>query len=267
MPAYKPDFLRQALDCLVAQTCHDFTVYVGDDCSPHGLEAIVATYSSQLDLHYTRFADNLGSRDLISQWERCVALANGGERWLWFFSDDDRMDPQCVERFFAEQQTHPQVRLFHFDVTVIEADGQPTTDHRYIKPDFPAWLSAHDFLRQRLGYKLNSFVVEYIMERQLFDEAGGFVRYPLAWCSDDATWHRLALRAGGIRTIPEARVQWRKSQSNITPDLSPATQRLKLQAVHLHLGYCLHQLGITSLPAVARYYLHALYQARSIFGL
>lgn len=266
IPSYRATYLRQALDSLVAQTCQDFKVYIGDDCSPQDLEAIIAPYKQWLDISYIRFDSNLGSKDLIAQWERCVALSKT-EDWFWLFSDDDVMEPQCVELFYHSLKEQPEAKLFHFDVTVIEGNGQKTNDPHYIKEDFPTYLSANDFLRKRLTYSINSYIVEYVVRRDLFVQSGGYVRYPLAWCSDDATWHRLAKAAGGITTIKGARVLWRKSDSNITPDRSKNVQRQKLKAVGQHLRYCYSQLGITSLPAIIRYYLHAIYQARSIFGL
>jgi hypothetical protein len=108
--------------------------------------------------------------------------------------------------------------------------------------------------------------VEYIVHRKTFEQLGGFVRYPLAWCSDDATWYTMG-KPSGILSIPDARVYWRKSEANITPNRSSSVQKQKLKAVTLFLKFCLQELGISTLPAIFNYYLHALYQARSIFRL
>jgi len=265
IPAYKPDFLSEALECLASQTCKDFTVYVGDDCSPHPLSDIVTPFAARMDLHYTRFDHNLGASDLIGQWERCIAMTQD-EEWLWMFSDDDRMSSICVECFYRMIERYPKHRLFHFDVTVIDSDGRASRDPHYVKEDFKEWLSAKDFLKKRLNYRVNSFVVEYIVNRDTFERQGGFVRYPLAWCSDDATWYKMG-QGTGILTIPDGRIFWRKSESNITPNQSQDIQRLKLKAVTKFLKFCWQELGITALPAITRYYLHALYQARSIFKI
>lgn len=45
---------------------------------------------------------------------------------------------------------------------------------------------------------------------------GRFEKFDLAWCSDDATWVKMS-RKKGIKTIEGAKVYWRKSQFNITP--------------------------------------------------
>ena len=41
IPAYKATFLAAALDSIAAQTCRDFTLYIGDDCSPNNLGDIL----------------------------------------------------------------------------------------------------------------------------------------------------------------------------------------------------------------------------------
>jgi glycosyltransferase involved in cell wall biosynthesis len=41
IPAYKITFLDEALNSIANQTCLDFTVYIGDDASPHNIESIV----------------------------------------------------------------------------------------------------------------------------------------------------------------------------------------------------------------------------------
>ena len=84
IPAFKMDYFRATLDSLAAQTCKDFTVYVGDDCSPSDFRSLVDEYVDKIDIRYTRFEDNLGGKDLVAQWTRCVDLTNG-EPWLWLF--------------------------------------------------------------------------------------------------------------------------------------------------------------------------------------
>ena len=60
IPAYKSRFLQQTLDSVAAQTDKDFTVYIGDDASPHDLKNIVYLYQDKLDIVYYRFETNLG---------------------------------------------------------------------------------------------------------------------------------------------------------------------------------------------------------------
>jgi hypothetical protein len=101
IPAYKCRFLRQTLDSIVVQTCRSFTVYIGDDASPQNLKEIVSDYADKMNIVYRRFDTNLGGVDLPGHWDRCIALAK--EPVVWFFSDDDLMPQDGVERISASR--------------------------------------------------------------------------------------------------------------------------------------------------------------------
>ena len=104
IPAYKATFLPAALDSIAVQTCKDFTLYVGDDCSPEPIGNIVEQYKDKIKLVYQRFDTNLGGKDLVAQWERCIAMSKD-EPYIWLFSDDDVMEPNCVEQLLKQIET------------------------------------------------------------------------------------------------------------------------------------------------------------------
>ena len=122
IPAYKESFLAAALDSIAAQTCQDFTLYIGDDCSPYDLKSIVDRYRDKIHLVYKRFDTNMGGKDLVAQWERCVDM-NQGENWIWLFSDDDVMEPNCVEEFYKYIQRKPNAKLLHYNIKPIDGEG------------------------------------------------------------------------------------------------------------------------------------------------
>ena len=137
IPAYKSTFLVAALDSIAAQTCQDFTLYIGDDCSPNNLEEIVDKYRDKINLVYKRFDTNLGGKDLVAQWERCIDMTQG-EEWLWLFSDDDVMEKNCVVEFYKTIQSNPRAGLVHFNVMRLD----DTTGEVSSLPEFPKFCSA-----------------------------------------------------------------------------------------------------------------------------
>lgn len=78
-----------------------FTVYVGDDCSTNDFASLINEYRNKIDIVYHRFDSNLGGRDLVGQWERCISLTQN-EKWIWLFSDDDIIGSNCVDLFYKE---------------------------------------------------------------------------------------------------------------------------------------------------------------------
>ena len=154
IPAYKSTFLAAALDSIAAQTCQDFTLYIGDDCSPNNLEEIVDKYRDKINLVYKHFNTNLGGKDLVAQWERCIDMSQD-EEWIWLFSDDDVMEASCVEIFYKSiQETNASYDLYHFDVKVINDDGKITS----IPDKYPQDLDNFSYYKGKLKGKYASLV-------------------------------------------------------------------------------------------------------------
>jgi glycosyltransferase involved in cell wall biosynthesis len=252
IPAYKPDYLAEALESLAAQSDQRFAVYIGDDASPHPLEALIDGFRPRLDLHYVRFEQNLGGKDLVAQWTRCVALSK--ETWIWLFSDDDLAAPNCVEAFYAFLNSAAQDdKLIHFQTDIIDGESNLIRHTRA----YPTRLPAYDFAMGRLQFHWSSFAVEYIFMRQAWTQCGGFVAFPAGWCADDASWIQLA--AGkGILTLPAGRVQWRQSGRNITAGQSPYVAQ-KTDAMLMYMDWLIghfHQESLQNKMALKEAFHH-----------
>ncbi|TLX73955.1 glycosyltransferase family 2 protein [Labilibacter sediminis] len=210
IPAYKRDFLEETLESLSEQTDKRFRVYIGDDNSPFNLEEVVERFKGRIDYTYKKFKENLGGESLVAQWHRCIKLAER-EKWIWLFSDDDIMEKNCVEAFYKELLANNKIKLFHFDVKIVDKDNKFLNKAQ----EFPEKLSPSEFIKGKISGNLSSFVVEYIFEKEFFWNNGGFVNFDLAWNSDDATWYQLS-KGGGVHTIKCANVHWRSSGVNIS---------------------------------------------------
>lgn len=225
IPAYKSTFLPAALDSIAAQTCQDFTLYVGDDCSPEPIGNIVEQYRDKIDMVYQRFDRNLGGKDLVAQWERCIAMSKN-EHYIWLFSDDDVMEPSCVEILFKQiEDTKGAYDVYHFDVNEINAEGC-VTKHL---PAYPQVLSAYDYYKGKNTGRYRSYVVENVFSRRIYEQAGGFKNFDLAWGSDVATWC-IFCGKNGMHKVPNTHILWRRSSQNITPDKSRQIAERKLMA-------------------------------------
>jgi glycosyltransferase involved in cell wall biosynthesis len=210
IPAYKTKYLDAALASVAAQTNKNFKVYVCDDGSREDIKSIADKYSGEIDINYYRFADNAGRNSLVKHWNRSVELTN--EEWIWLFSDDDVMSPNCVQNFLdALASTKEQYDVYRFNIEMIDAEGSLIC----IKEPHPVTESAYEFLTRRLLSKSLSAAVEYIFRKEVFEKNNGFVSFPLAYCSDDASWIEFA---GDklIYTIPSEKVYWRSSGINIS---------------------------------------------------
>ena len=227
IPAYKLTYLQETLQSIADQTCQSFRVYIGDDGSPHDIGLVVSSFASRLDIVYKRFDSNMGGTDLVAHWERCIDLAEH-EEWVWLFSDDDTMDPTCVDLFYRHLPEYENIDLIHFNVQKIDGQSKPIELSKF--PDFPDHYRVEDFCRDRVNDAQQSFVVEFIFRKSKFYEVGRFQKFDLAWGSDVATCVKLGY-PGGIATIPGAKVYWRKSDQNISPNNSREMVSRKLTSV------------------------------------
>lgn len=228
IPAYKLSYFKDTLDSLANQKCKDFTVYIGDDASPEDLATLVTTYRDKIKIVYKRFEENLGGKDLVAHWDRCINLTDG-EDWLWLFSDDDIMEASCVENFYGCLNQVCDAELFHFDLNFIDHGGFVTKTCNA----FTEYMSVAEFFDRRVGFKINSTVVEYIFSRRAYQRVGGFVNNDMAWCSDDASWIKMGTKTG-IVTIPGSIVYWRDGGMNISSNVKDRSVVLRKVQANVH---------------------------------
>ena len=209
IPAYKKTFFEAALGSLAAQTNRNFTTYIGDDHSPEDLRSVVDRFQHRLDLRYTRFSNNIGSKDLVKQWERCVGLSRD-EEWIWVFSDDDLASENCVESFFR-MQARTSGEVYRFNTRTIDAKGREIRATRP-SPDFET--SEQMAFNLLMGARGNS-MPDHIFSREVYQRNGGFVYTPYAQGADWAM-SILFSREKGMRVVQDARVDWRWGGASIS---------------------------------------------------
>ncbi|WP_343557315.1 glycosyltransferase family 2 protein [Sphingobacterium sp.] len=236
IPYFKKDFFEHTLASFSEQTCKDFTLYIGDDYSPYAVADLLSNYQDKLNIVYHRFDENIGSISLTKQWERCVNLSN--EEWIWLFSDDDIVDPNAVEVFYKAMDQGDLLYKFH-TVIVDEHGDQHSVSKKYDRINkVENCLSSDSFIHHRLqSHGFRSYAVEYIFHRSLFSKHG-FIDFPLAWNSDDATWLQFSIANGRKIKLLNAQVYWRLSNTNISSDtISLPVVKKKMDASLLYIKW------------------------------
>lgn len=211
IPAFKEIYFQETLASISEQTCKNFTLYIGDDASPFNLKQLIDLFKDKISIVYKKFDENLGSKNLVAHWERCIDLVVD-EDWVWLFSDDDFMEKNCVENFYQMISNSSNYDLYHFNINIINSNGDVIDS--FI---FPDKLNIQEFFYGRNFLHYHSYIVEYIFRKSHFIEMGGFENFDLGWGSDDALWIKLG-KDKGIKTIPGSKVFWRRSEYNISPN-------------------------------------------------
>jgi glycosyltransferase involved in cell wall biosynthesis len=211
IPAFKTRHLARTLESLARQTDPRFRVYIGDDASPENLAPIVAAFRRRLDLVYHRFPENLGRTSLVQHWDRTIAMSR--EPWLWVFSDDDMMSPECVGAFLEQVARGADAHtLYRFNLRFIDAEDRVIAD---ITP-FPRHQTWSNYVQVIIEGRCEFWVVlqNIVFSRQLYQEQRGFSEFPLGLFVDVVTWARFSHR-GGIVTMPQGRVWYRRHTDSI----------------------------------------------------
>ena len=160
------------------------------------------------------------------------------EPYIWLFSDDDVMDADCVRLLSRYVEfTSGAFDVYHFNVDVIDSRGAFVGR----KQNYPAILPPYDFYRGKNSGRLSAFVVENVFSRKVYEQYG-FPKFDLAWGSDVAAWIVFSGRKG-MCTVPYARVSWRESSLNITPDMTREKAERKLKAEMKMLKWAHHYFG------------------------
>lgn len=208
LAAYKCKYLSEAIKSILHQTYRDFELVVVDDCSPEGLQEIVADFQDER-IRYVRNEKNLGGTNLVAAWNKALEQARG--EWCVLASDDDIYLSDYAERMLAISERYPQCNVFHCRTAVIDDEGMVSK----IAEKRPEFESCADLLYARGVKRCLQTAPEFMFKREALQRIGGFVNFPLAWYSDDATWLALA-REHGVVCASEVLFHWRYSGINIS---------------------------------------------------
>ncbi len=199
MTIYKRRFLKQSIDSVLAQTCRDFELVMVDDKSPENLYEVIKEYTWEknyevlpdggrkwmvdgIPVRYYQNSEDIGAKDLVAAWNHAIEYATG--EWCVLASDDDVYAPEYLQEMLRLQAKYPQCDLFHSRIAVIDADGNWTrvgeariefetqVQMAYSRGVLRCWQTAQEFM-----FRLSALKT-----------IGGFVNFPIAWYSDDATW-------------------------------------------------------------------------------
>lgn len=236
VPAYKATYLSKTLESIASQTVQDFRLYIGDDASPDPIEKIVQSSQVRKDrLVYRRFLVNIGKESLTEHWNRCITMSS--EPYVWLFSDDDIMTPECVENFYrALERTNGKYDLYRFQTSVINKEDKIIAINPP-HPKFETWETFAYFLLKQLRLTCQQ---EMIFTRRKYNSIGGFINYPLAWCSDHAFAIACA-KPNGIYTMEEGRVLFRQSGANFSSQRGREIDAQKLLAAEKFVTWLMSQ--------------------------
>lgn len=207
LPAYKSTFFKESIDSILTQTYANFELIIVNDASPDDLDTIINSYSDTR-IRYYKNEKNIGGTDLVAQWNHCLEYAKG--EYVILASDDDKYFPEYLEKMNALVEKHPNINIFRPRIQRINADGDIIGIEGFLNEH----ISQIEFAYQLFTKRIYSGIPYYLFKLKSLNEFGGFINFPLAWFSDDAT--TIYLSNNGIVSCPEVLFSFRLSGESIT---------------------------------------------------
>ncbi len=221
MPAYKARFLRESIRSILAQTYADFRLIVSDDCSPEDLKSIVGEFLDDPRVSFRRNEVNMGGKSLVSHWNLLLSLAE--TEFVVLATDDDVYEPTFLETFHRLAEKYPAANVFRSRICNIDRRGGIL----WIDRCYKEFLTEAE-LYYHYMHGFHGGIPQYAFRRKPLLDHGGFVDFPLAWGSDDAT--ALMMGRGGMVNAQEMLVSFRWSDINVSSKRDKRTNRQKLEA-------------------------------------
>jgi glycosyltransferase involved in cell wall biosynthesis len=208
LPVVKTKYFEQALLSIINQTYTDFELIIVNDASPENVKEIVKSINDPR-IRYYENEKNLGSENLVENWNKVFSYAKG--EYFVLFSDDDIYEPTFLEEMYSLLNKYQKVDIAHCRVQIINEEGK-TIDY---SPSCPEFEDVIDFIWHRLKGFRSQYAPDFMVRTEMLKKIGGFVDFPLAWGSDDATWFSLA-KENGIVFLNKPLCKWRSSNINLS---------------------------------------------------
>ena len=145
LPVYNgADYLREALDSLLAQDYPDFELIISDNCSTDETGEIAREYAARDPrVRYSRTDRNIGP---ILNWTRVYRLARG-EFFMWAAHDDLRA-PRSLSLCIEALRENPRAVMCCPDVRFIDERGHDITDSFPFECIHPTGATAFERMRK-----------------------------------------------------------------------------------------------------------------------
>ena len=202
IPIYqRTEFLRDAIDSVLAQTYQDFELILVEDGS-HVAEGIGREYAGRLRYVWQEHQGVSKARN--------AGAAMGSAPWIAFLDDDDLWLPTKLERQLRAAEAMPSAALWHTDHLFREVDGSERSGPRPIpSAQVPSGRVSRELF-------LSNFIItsSTLIRREAFESVGGF-DVSLRLVEDYDLWMRIARRFP-VTFIPDRLTIYRVHGGNVT---------------------------------------------------
>lgn len=208
IPAYKSNFLKECIESVVAQTYQDYQLIILNDNSPEDIDGIMHQFDDSR-IKYFKNKENCGAINVVDNWNKCLSMATGD--YVMCIGDDDKLCPTCLEEYVRLINKYPDLNIYHGLTKIIDENG----NFKRMQEPRPEREGMFSMIYGRLRNLREQFIGDWLIRTQFLKDNGGYVKYPLAWGSDDMTAY-LAAKDRGVANSDVVMFQYRENSRTIS---------------------------------------------------
>jgi hypothetical protein len=125
--------------------------------------------------------------------------------------DDDRLLPCCLEEYTKLIEKYPDLNVYHAWTRIIDEAGNLVE----IQNERPSYETCQEMLDGQWKDNRKQFIGDFLFSRQWLTDNKGYVKFPLAYCSDWATAN-LAAKEKGIANSQTILFEYRSHGNTIS---------------------------------------------------
>lgn len=223
VPVIKGKFLNFTIESVLKQTFSDWEMIVYNDFSSDNIDVIIEKYKDKR-VQYSKGNKNIGSEDPSKVWNLMLKKARG--KYIVLLGDDDYISENYLEEINHLTLNYPEISIFRTKLKRVDESGKIIFENENL-PLFETWDQA---FYARTVEKRTQSTSEFVLERKSLEKIGGYVNFPRACGSDDATY-LLLMKEKGIASTNKAVAYWRKSNLNISDNDSQEVNEYKIKFI------------------------------------
>ena len=228
IPAFKIQFLCEAIESVIQQTYTDWELIIVDDFSPEDIKSVIQPYLTDKRIQYHRNNKNCGAINVVDNWNICLSYCTGD--FVICIGDDDKLLPECLSQYKDLISKYPELNIFHAWTEIVNEKGKTI----YIQSPRPEWESALSLIWNRWDNRDFQFLGDFCYRTSYLRKIGGYHKQPLAWGSDDIT-AAIAAKKKGIANTQVIGFQYRLHDQTISKN--SANAELKIRATISHYNW------------------------------
>lgn len=220
IPAYKAEFLKEAIGSVLNQTYSNFELIIVNDKSPEDIDSIVHSFNDSR-IRYYKNEKNLGKESIVLNWNKCLSYAKG--EFFVLLCDDDIMDTQFLSSMLALAKEYPRCNVFKTRTTIYNQIKNIIIGKSTL---WPKYESYNNLLHNTIIGNRKHTISEFLYRTEHIKRHNGFTLYPAGYYADDHSILKFT-QEGGIVTTEESFITYRKNENNISNNTKYNKEKVK----------------------------------------